>query len=296
MQWSTRGAHLFAFTVVMAALSTVAVTLRFLSRGRILHVLGPTDWFLAVTLVGPPALTAGPASLFSISNTAFVGAHVSHGLGWPLPDLSDEEQRVSLKIQYFAIIINNLSLVLTKISVALLFLDVFLVTSIRKATYVVLIAVILHGIYVTLTNIFFCTPINDYWDKPFNPTNKCIDPRTKFRIDNALNIVFNFVMLCLPVPAIWPMTLPWRQKLWLFFLFMLGFCVSVVSVLRVIFIRRDIEDRDFTTAAIRIIYWSIVEINLPIMIACVPTLTPLAGKSQYGSGAFKITSDACPSE
>jgi hypothetical protein len=211
MQWSTRGAHLFAFTVVMAALSTVAVTLRFFSRGRILHVLGPTDWFLAVTL------------LFSIVNTASVVGHVAHGLGWPLSELSVEERRESLKIQYFAIIINNLSLVFTKISVALLFLDVFLVTSIRKATYVVLIAVILHGIYVTLTNIFFCTPINDYWDKPFNPANNCIDPRTKFRIDNALNIVFNFVMLFLPVPAIWPMTLPWRQKLWLFFLFMLGF-------------------------------------------------------------------------
>ena len=55
MEWSKRGTHLFAYTVVMAVLSTVAVTLRFFSRGRILRVLGPTDWFLAVTLVGTPA-------------------------------------------------------------------------------------------------------------------------------------------------------------------------------------------------------------------------------------------------
>lgn len=124
------------------------------------------------------------------------------------------------QIQYFAIIVNNLSLVLTKISVCLLFLDIFLVTSIRKATYVVLVAVILHGTYVTLTNIFICTPIHDYWDSPRN--NVCINVRVKFHIDNGLNIIFNFIMLCLPVPAIWPMTLPWRQKAWLFFLFMLG--------------------------------------------------------------------------
>ena len=110
---------------------------------------------------------------------------------------------------------------MTKISVCLLFLDVFLVTSIRKATYVVLIAVILHATYVTLTNIFVCTPIHDYWDNPRN--NVCINVRVKFNIDNGLNIVFNFIMLCLPLPAIWPMTLPWRQKLWLFCLFMLGF-------------------------------------------------------------------------
>jgi hypothetical protein len=191
----------------MAVLSTVAVALRLFSRGRILRVLGPTDWFIAVTL------------LFSILNTASVGAHAAHGLGWPMSELTVDQLRKSLKIQYFAIIVNNLSLVLTKVSVALLFLDVFLVTSIRKATYVVLVAVVLHGIYVTLTNIFICTPINNYWD---TPRKSCIDARIKFNIDNGLNILFNFIMLCLPVPAIWSMTLPWRQKLWLFFLFVLG--------------------------------------------------------------------------
>jgi hypothetical protein len=102
-----------------------------------------------------------------------------------------------------------------------LFLDVFLVSSIRKATYVVLVAVVLHGTYVTLTNIFICTPIHDYWERPWD--NVCINRRIKFQVDNGLNIIFNFVMLCLPLPAIWPMTLPWRQKLWLSFLFILGF-------------------------------------------------------------------------
>ena len=53
-------------------------------------------------------------------------------------------------------------------------------------------------------------------------------------------------------------------------------------MLRVVFIRRDIEDDDFTTAAIRIVFWSILEINLPIIIACVPTLRPLATKFYPG--------------
>jgi hypothetical protein len=58
--------------------------------------------------------------------------------------------------------------------------------------------------------------------------------------------------------------------------------VCVVSVLRVIFIRRDIYERDFTTAAIRVVFWSILEINLPVIIACVPTLRPLAAKLYPG--------------
>jgi hypothetical protein len=38
--------------VVLTALASIVVALRFISRGCILHVLGPTDWFIAVTLVG----------------------------------------------------------------------------------------------------------------------------------------------------------------------------------------------------------------------------------------------------
>jgi hypothetical protein len=41
----------FMGAVFLAVLSSVAVLLRFISRGRILHILGPTDWFIAVTLV-----------------------------------------------------------------------------------------------------------------------------------------------------------------------------------------------------------------------------------------------------
>jgi hypothetical protein len=52
MEWTGRGARAFAFAVVMLLLSVVAVALRFISRGRILRVWGPSDWFIALTLVG----------------------------------------------------------------------------------------------------------------------------------------------------------------------------------------------------------------------------------------------------
>ena len=51
MAWTEQGRSIFAFVVVLSVLSTTAVALRFVCRGRVLHVLGPTDWFLLVTLV-----------------------------------------------------------------------------------------------------------------------------------------------------------------------------------------------------------------------------------------------------
>jgi hypothetical protein len=111
---------------------------------------------------------------------------------------------------------------MTKLSVLLLFLDVFVITWVRKATYAVTAAVILHGAYVILTNVFICTPIQAYWHIEW-PVRNCIDPPTKFFIDTALNTALDFVILFLPPPMIWSMMLPRRQKFWLCLLAALGF-------------------------------------------------------------------------
>ena len=52
MAWAERGIRAFTLAVVLVVLSTVLVALRFVSRGRILNVLGPSDWFILVNLVG----------------------------------------------------------------------------------------------------------------------------------------------------------------------------------------------------------------------------------------------------
>jgi MFS-type transporter involved in bile tolerance (Atg22 family) len=51
MEWSDAGKQLVAWAVVLWVLAAAAVALRLFSRGYILHVLGPTDWFIVVTLV-----------------------------------------------------------------------------------------------------------------------------------------------------------------------------------------------------------------------------------------------------
>ena len=51
MAWTSAGRSIFAFALVSTLLSVVAVTLRFVCRGRLLRVLGASDWFLLATLV-----------------------------------------------------------------------------------------------------------------------------------------------------------------------------------------------------------------------------------------------------
>ena len=51
MEWKETGTQVLACAVALLLVSATAVTLRLISRGRILHILGPTDWFMALTLV-----------------------------------------------------------------------------------------------------------------------------------------------------------------------------------------------------------------------------------------------------
>jgi hypothetical protein len=122
---------------------------------------------------------------------------------------------------YGAIIVNHLSLTLTKLSVLFLFLDVFVIGWIRKATYAIMIFWAFSGLWAVLSAVFFCVPIHAFWE-PALRGRSCIPTPAKAFTDASLNLAFDLVMLFLPLPVIWPMTLPWRHTRWFYFVFTLG--------------------------------------------------------------------------
>ncbi|KXX73264.1 hypothetical protein MMYC01_209387 [Madurella mycetomatis] len=268
MEWADSGTRLLAWAIVMLVLAVVAVALRLASRGCILHVLGLTDCFIVLTL------------LFSVINTVSIGFHVAYGLGHHVVDLTWEEIGTFFKVLYGSIIVNNLGVYLAKISVLLLFLDIFIVSWVRRATYVVIVLATLCCLWTTLSNIFFCIPIRKFWDFTLaaDPDRKCIATPMKYYVDGSLNLALDFVMLFMPLPVIWHMNIPFGHKLWLYSVFVLGFSVCLISVARIYFVYDSLNTNDPTLSGLHIITWSMLEINLSIIIACIPTLKPLAAK------------------
>jgi hypothetical protein len=117
----------------------------------------------------------------------------------------------------------NLSLVLTKIAVLLLFLDIFPTAWPRRATYILITLTSLFGVWAVVTNIFLCIPIDSFW-KPDLPDRKCFGIRKEKPLaDAAGSFILDAAIFCLPLPVVRPLTLPWRQKAWLYFVFALGF-------------------------------------------------------------------------
>lgn len=122
---------------------------------------------------------------------------------------------------YVAMILSSLTLIMSKISVLLLFLDIFVITRVRTATYVVLVLVVLYGLWLVTSTIVHCIPVYSFWDI-FVPDRKCFNFAAKWTADASVNLALEVMIFCLPLPVLASMTLPSRQKLWICFAFSLG--------------------------------------------------------------------------
>jgi hypothetical protein len=122
---------------------------------------------------------------------------------------------------YVAMILSSLTLIMNKVSVLLLFLDIFVVSRVRKATFVVMGLVVLYGLWLVISTIVHCIPVYSFWDI-FVPDRKCFHFAAKWTADASVNFAIEVMIFCLPLPVLGSLTLPWRQKLWVCVAFSLG--------------------------------------------------------------------------
>jgi hypothetical protein len=109
---------------------------------------------------------------------------------------------------------------LTKISILCLYTRVFRVTTMQKLFPIILAIIAVHGLYLILTGIFGCTPVQAFWDITL-PRN-CL-PRDAMWFSNAgVNILTDFALFLSPLVAIKALRLPKRQKMGLYVVFLLG--------------------------------------------------------------------------
>lgn len=163
----------------------------------------------------------------------------------------------------------------------------------RYASWFTLIIVNVCGIVLTFMNIFQCSPIRAAWRASYDGPATCIPLLTEFICAAPVNIVTDLVILALPIPVLTGMRLPPRQKTILILTFTLGIFVTIVDVIRIYYLQQAIKSRpydgsvaaasdsrfgadtDFAYNASLSLMWSVVEVNVGIACACIPTLKPL---------------------
>lgn len=179
----------------------------------------------------------------------------------------------------------------------------------RWANYVTLFVVNAAGLALTLVNVFQCKPVGAAVSYPLPANAKCTDILTLYLCSSPANIITDLAILFLPMPILTQMRLPRKQKIILVITFSFGFFVAVVDVIRIAYLQNAATARqialkqihlqdsssdddlscmsvtlytvlhaDFPGYASLSFMWSVIEVNVSMMCACVPSLKPLVAR------------------
>jgi hypothetical protein len=261
---TARGDLVAACAITSVSVAGVFVILRFITRSRMLHILGYDDWCVFVSL------------LFSIANTTGMVIQAKHGLGQHIFLLPPQQLTIFLKAVYITIPLYNVSLTFVKISVLFQYLRIFPTRNVKRICYVQLVIVIIYGLWATLSAIFFCIPIASFWD--VNVKGKCLPNGLIWFINAGINIATDIMIVIIPAPLIKRLQLSTRQKISLYLVFMVGLFICIVSILRLHSLYLATITTDPSWENVGVANWSAVELNTAISCACLPTLRPLIAR------------------
>jgi len=93
----------------------------------------------------------------------------------------------------------------------------------RRITLVVIVLVIMWTIAVVLVGLLTCLPVASYWDPAAYPDHRCLPNLPWWYITAAGSIASDLIIFALPIPVLWQLHLPKRQRVSLIGIFGFGF-------------------------------------------------------------------------
>ncbi|KAL8994248.1 MAG: hypothetical protein Q9188_007119 [Gyalolechia gomerana] len=160
----------------------------------------------------------------------------------------------------------------TKVAILLFYLRLNPERGFRTAVYISVALTTSYVVALSLAIILACNPVPKFWD-PFLE-GMCLDI-TKLYLANAiLNVIFDFVVLLVPVPMLRKLQVSMRQKLVIGALFSLGSVTCLVSVVRIYFQESALGEPDLSWHIVTPTSLVFVECNLSIICGYIMVLRP----------------------
>ncbi|KAF5657790.1 integral membrane protein [Fusarium heterosporum] len=142
--------------------------------------------------------------------------------------------------------------------------------------------------------MFACKPMSMNWDITVTG-GVCINQTKTYIATAAVNIISDIYLFVLPLPMVFQLQLPAKQKIGLMGIFTIGSLTVITSIVRISLLPMMMASMDLTWTIAQPSIWIIVESNLIITCATMPTLRKffkhvapkLIGESRYGSKTGK---------
>lgn len=125
---------------------------------------------------------------------------------------------------------------------------------------------------------FMCNPVQASWDVTITDAH-CHSLKRIYLGGSLPNIISDVILILMPLPYVWRLQAPVAHRILLGCLFLLGMFIAIVSMVRLsIVMQIPLQDMNDLTYNMReVIIWSIVEINVGLVCACLPSLKPALG-------------------
>ncbi|KAI9673626.1 MAG: hypothetical protein M1817_002263 [Caeruleum heppii] len=271
---------LAAVNIIGVMLAIISVVLRLLSRKISGLPLKADDYTIIAALFFVVAV------FISICVQIFGGGAGRHAVL-----VGEARIIVSLKALYAFNLLYTNAIPLIKISILLLYHRIFAIPSFRKWMYPCILFLVLFQVSTTLVDIFNCTPIKASWDKTL-PNARCVDPPTLYMATAGINVATDIIILLIPLPLIWHLRIHNRQKAALTLIFGVASLACVATIFRIT-VFDEIYNWDLSYSYTNVGYWTMAEVYLGVVCACLPTMRPLVirfSQSVSGSGFWsKVT-------
>ncbi|KAK3322217.1 hypothetical protein B0H66DRAFT_194942 [Apodospora peruviana] len=276
---ATSGLQIFALFVnfFFPALALAVVTTR--AAGRFAtNQFGWDDWLVCIAMLMSVAETV--ISFFFIK-TNFIGI--------PSDQIPSHDPTQGLIWAYAVQILYNPILALVKSSVLIFLSRLFgQKDGVRRFIIWLNVANIVQMVGVFLAITLQCLPIAFNWDLSIRG-GRCVDRRILYTCTAVINIVTDLLVLGLPVWIFVDLKIPKRTKIALLFVFLLGFLVTITSIVRLVLLVQGLFGVIITSDTTNIGFvTSAIETNLALITASAPALRPIFRSRERG-GWFSRT-------
>ncbi|KAI8625990.1 hypothetical protein F5Y19DRAFT_448593 [Xylariaceae sp. FL1651] len=251
-------------------LAILLYLLRIIDRLWVINVsLGLDDYFITFGVI------LGSALNFLLYPLA------QHGLGRDFWAVSFPDINTTLELLYIAEIVYFPSEMFTQLSILAFYRRVFAKSSfvVQKGSNILIICVVVFGIANTLTIIFQCIPISYFWTGWSGETKgSCININAFSWARAAVEIVVDIAILSLPLRDLTKLQMSWRKRAQVILVFALGFAITIVSILRLQSLVHFSKTTNVTHDNAFAVYWSVLECDIFIITACLPSLRSIASQ------------------
>ncbi|KAI9848471.1 MAG: hypothetical protein M1838_000515 [Thelocarpon superellum] len=269
------GMRLFVICGVFTGLILICTVLRLYTRLRITNAFGIDDCALIL------------ATLSSIALVIVTIIMTYHGLGYHMWDVSLLTFSPGwLAWDFVASIVYTISIWLAKLAVLLLYLRLFPKKETRIAIFFMLFVITGQVVSVTIALFLGCTPFAKVYDVTIT-YGSCLDKNQISIVTSGLNVATDIILLVLPLPTVYKLNLPKKQKMALIGVFMLGALVCAISIIRLAELRGLLANPDFSWTILDASIWGIVEIDVSIVCSCLVVYQPLLRKFSPAFFSFK---------